>query len=101
MQAVKSIYKHYRHALAQWPVDLLRPEVSFQKAMQQRIERWCVLPKTDYPDGETGMFRTPPYRSEADQVNVLYSFLEDRYMQKASRNPCTLESYMLIRIQHV
>ncbi|MCJ1481265.1 hypothetical protein MMC06_001422, partial [Schaereria dolodes] len=33
------VYKHYRRVIGRWPVDRLRPEVSFQKVVQQRMEK--------------------------------------------------------------
>lgn len=85
-------YRHYQRALAQWPVDLLRPEVSFQKAMQQRINR-RVLPSTKrrednvVANGVQAIVPTPvdsKNKDELEQVNVLYALLDNRYTEKVS-----------------
>ena len=83
-------YKHYQRALAQWPVDLLRPEVSFQKAMQRRIDN-RFLPSTTPPQDNVvanNAQATVPApmkldeKAELEQVNVLYLFLESKYTKK-------------------
>ncbi|MCJ1381512.1 hypothetical protein MMC17_004623 [Xylographa soralifera] len=84
------VYKHYQRALAQWPKDILRPDVSFQNAMQRRIDR-----RTTPSEGNreasviaNAALTTVPHparfdeKLELEQVNVLYSFLENRYTKK-------------------
>ncbi|MCJ1298519.1 hypothetical protein MMC08_001309 [Hypocenomyce scalaris] len=83
-------FKHYQRALAQWPVDLLRPEVSFQKAMRQRIERRFIPSTTNSQDNvvaNDALASVPAAsgmddKAELEQVNVLYSFVENRYTKK-------------------
>ncbi|KAA6409075.1 MAG: hypothetical protein FRX48_07419 [Lasallia pustulata] len=83
-------YKHYQRALAQWPVDLLRPEVSFQSAMIRRIDKRFDQSTTRPQDNvlANGALATVPAaprldeKSELEQANVLYSFLENRYARK-------------------
>ncbi|KAF6235605.1 hypothetical protein HO173_006288 [Letharia columbiana] len=81
------VYKHYQRLLTQWPVDLLRPEVSFQKAIQRRIDT-RLKPSTTAPEDNVVFNQaqaTVPTKvafdekGELEQVNVLYSFLENRY----------------------
>jgi len=80
-------YKHYQRIITRWPVDALRPEVSFQKALQRRIDR-RFNPQPIAADGskDVKVVQTPPVpvdeKAELEQVNVLYSFLENRYMKK-------------------
>ncbi|KAI4126526.1 MAG: hypothetical protein LQ347_004938 [Umbilicaria vellea] len=82
--------KHYERALAQWPVDLLRPEVSLQNAMRRRINK-RFHPSTTRPQDNVvanGALATVPVaprlddRAELEQANVLYSFIENRYTKK-------------------
>ena len=84
------VYKHYQRALAQWPKDILRPNVSFQNAMQRRIDRQTT-PPTEHRDASVianDALTTVPTaarfdeNAELQQVNVLYSFLENRYTKK-------------------
>lgn len=86
------VYKHYQRALAQWPVDLLRPEVSFQRAMQRRIDRRFAA-RTQQLQTPRGAKDSPTpttspaaldEKAELEQVNVLYSFLENRYTKKVA-----------------
>ncbi|KAM0798659.1 hypothetical protein BDR22DRAFT_891059 [Usnea florida] len=81
------VYKHYQRIIAQWPVDLLRPEVSFQKIIQHRIDT-RLQPSTTAPEdnivSNQAQVSVPTKvafdeKGELEQVNVLYSFLENRY----------------------
>ncbi|MCJ1405585.1 hypothetical protein MMC11_008813 [Xylographa trunciseda] len=84
------VFKHYQRALAQWPKDILRPDVSFQNAMQRRIDR-RTTPSTGHTEASVianDALTTVPTaarfdeKAEMEQVNVLYSFLENRYTKK-------------------
>lgn len=95
--ALQIVYKHYQRILTQWPVDLLRPEVSFQKAIQRRIDT-RLKPSTTAPEDNVVFNQaqaTVPTKvafdekGELEQVNVLYSFLENRYT-KTVRIRCIL-----------
>ena len=95
--ALQIVYKHYQRLLTQWPVDLLRPEVSFQKAIQRRIDT-RLKPPTTAPEDNVVFNQaqaTVPTKvafdekGELEQVNVLYSFLENRYT-KTVRICCIL-----------
>lgn len=63
--------KHYLRALARWPVDVLRPELSFQATMRTRFlpSATATATKILKPNG-------------LSQINALYSLLENRYSQK-------------------
>ena len=84
------VSKHYQRVLAQWPVDVLRPHASFQEAMRKRIARRLdpspVKPEENVVANEAqATIPTSPKfdeKSELEQVNVLYSFLDNRYSQK-------------------
>ena len=87
------IYKHYQRILTQWPVDRLRPEVSFQKIIQRRIDTQ-LKPSTTQPQDNVvsnqaqATIPSPvPFdeQGQLEQVNVLYSFLENRYQKKVGR----------------
>ncbi|KAL8912835.1 MAG: hypothetical protein Q9171_002213 [Xanthocarpia ochracea] len=90
--AGKSVaYRHFQRVLTQWPVDTLRPQVSFQNAMRRRIDKQLGPSTTDNtsydPANESkDTLVTPlePYNEEEqlEQVNVLYSFIENRYAKK-------------------
>ena len=84
------VYKHYQRILAQWPVDRLRPDVSFQQKIQNRIDN-RLKPSTTPPQDNVvsneaqATVPTPkPFdeKGELEQVNVLYSLLENRYTKK-------------------
>ncbi|MCJ1295115.1 hypothetical protein MMC34_006676 [Xylographa carneopallida] len=84
------VYKHYQRALAQWPKDILRPDVSFQTAMQRRIDR-RIASSTENSQAKVianDALTTVPTparfdeKAEMEQANVLYSFLENRYTKK-------------------
>ncbi|KAL8768584.1 MAG: hypothetical protein Q9203_006044 [Teloschistes exilis] len=95
MAAKSVIFRHYERALAQWPVDALRPQISFQNVMRGRIEKQlgpASDKKTSYdPSKESkDTLVTPlkPYdeKAEMEQVNALYSLLENRYAKQVRRN---------------
>jgi len=90
MSKASLVYKHYQRALAQWPADILRPEVSFQKSMHKRIDQKFLLPNRgaqaraiakDGPDNNIAP-ATLDETAELEQANALYSFLENRYTKK-------------------
>ncbi|KAK0516983.1 hypothetical protein JMJ35_000138 [Cladonia borealis] len=84
------IYKHYQRILTQWPVDRLRPEVSFQKIIQHRIDTQLKPPTTPPQDNvvsnqaQATIPTSVPFdeQGQLEQVNVLYSLLENRYKKK-------------------
>ncbi|KAL9003081.1 MAG: hypothetical protein Q9188_004034, partial [Gyalolechia gomerana] len=85
------VYRHWQRALAQWPVDLLRPQISFQNVMHRRMDKQLGPSDTkgvsyDPAKESTDTLVTPLKPSnknaELEQVNVLYSFLENRYSKK-------------------
>ena len=88
----KIVLKHYQRILTSWPVDKLRPEVSFQKALQRRIDlRLEESSPTKLPqdnivsNGAQVSVPTPkPFdeKGELGQVNALYTLLENRYTKK-------------------
>ncbi|KAL9103316.1 MAG: hypothetical protein Q9163_001622 [Psora crenata] len=86
-----TIYKHYQRILSSWPIDPLRPEVSFQKAIQRRVDTrlkpTTALAQDSTASHEEAQPTVPPPKAldekdELAQVNVLYSFLENRYAKK-------------------
>ncbi|KAI9778374.1 MAG: hypothetical protein M1816_004132 [Peltula sp. TS41687] len=87
-------HKHYLRALSQWPKDLLRPEASFQAAMRRRLDR-RIKPSQQQQqlqqDGKKSTGRAVLLdlneKTELEQVNALYSLLEDRYKQKVCMPP--------------
>ena len=84
------VSKHYQRVLLQWPVDALRPNVSFQETMRKRIahrlEPSRVKPEENVVanEAQATVPTTPKVneKSELEQVNVLYSFLDNRYTKK-------------------
>lgn len=74
-------------------MDILRPEVSFQKAIQRRIDTQMnpptVAPQDNIVSNQAqATVPTPKPFNEAHelaQVNVLYSFLENRYTKKVKQ----------------
>ena len=88
-QAVRA---NYLRVLSQWPVDALRPNVSFQKSIRNRIDKRLSdssSPSADNVVANEAQVTVPspkPFAAlqEVAQVNVLYSFLEDRYSRKVN-----------------
>lgn len=92
------IHKHYTRILKLWPHDALRPTVSFQKTLQHRIDnRLSPSPSSstspsnpaDNVVANEALATVPtpkPFdeKGELEQVNALYSFLENRYSRKVS-----------------
>ncbi|KAK4695366.1 cytochrome b pre-mRNA-processing protein 6, partial [Lecanoromycetidae sp. Uapishka_2] len=84
------VQKHYLRIMNNWPADLLRPEVSFQKTIQKRIDtrlKASTTPTQDNVVSNQALASVPtavPFdeKGELEQVNVLYSFLENRYTKK-------------------
>ncbi|KAL8999648.1 MAG: hypothetical protein Q9169_001608 [Polycauliona sp. 2 TL-2023] len=90
--ASKSVaYRHFQRVLAQWPVDVLRPQVSFQDVMRRRIDKQLgpsTPDQTTYDPAkeskDTLVTPLKPYDEQAqlNQVNALYSLMENRYAKK-------------------
>ncbi|CAD0050874.1 unnamed protein product, partial [Aureobasidium pullulans] len=68
--------KHYARILSQWPVDRLRPEISFQSVLKKRLE---AAPVAQVNQANTAQTQAPKARNELREINALYSLLEDRY----------------------
>ncbi|KAH0360735.1 hypothetical protein KCU65_g9196, partial [Aureobasidium melanogenum] len=68
--------KHYARILSQWPVDRLRPEISFQSVLKKRLE---AAPVATVNETNTARTQPPKPRNEAREVNALYSLLDNRY----------------------
>ncbi|KAH0263371.1 hypothetical protein KCU91_g12768, partial [Aureobasidium melanogenum] len=68
--------KHYARILSQWPVDRLRPEISFQSVLKKRLE---AAPVATINEANTARTQAPKPRNEAREINALYSLLENRY----------------------
>ena len=65
-------------ALSRWPKDTLRPESQFQDAMRRRIDR-KFLPDASMPNAVP-----VNEKAEMEEVNALYSLLENRYDRKVN-----------------
>ena len=85
------IYKHYQRILTQWPVDLLRPNVAFKDIIQKRVDARLKDSSTstsvnNLPANHAQVTGIRPAafdeKGELEQINVLYSFLENRYAKK-------------------
>jgi hypothetical protein len=80
----KIAYKHYLRALSRWPKDPLRPETQFQDAIRRRIDRQ-FLPASS-SDPAKAVQKVPnssvDEKLELENVNILYSLLENRYTRK-------------------
>ncbi|KAI5204708.1 hypothetical protein E4T39_03457 [Aureobasidium subglaciale] len=68
--------KHYARILSQWPVDRLRPEISFQSVLKKRLE---AAPVAQANQANTAQASAPKPRNEIREINALYSLLENRY----------------------
>ncbi|KAG2166266.1 hypothetical protein D6C84_03874 [Aureobasidium pullulans] len=68
--------KHYARILSQWPVDRLRPEISFQSVLKKRLE---AAPVAQVNQANTAQTQAPKARNELREINALYSLLENRY----------------------
>jgi len=81
----KSIaYKHYLRALSRWPKDKLRPECQFQDAMRRRIDRrFLPASSPNTPNAAQAVANSAiDEKVELEQVNAIYSLLENRYSRK-------------------
>jgi cytochrome b pre-mRNA-processing protein 6 len=80
----KIAYKHCLQALSRWPKDKLRPECQFQDVMRRRIEkRFLPASSPDSPNGAQAVANSPiDEKLELEQVNAIYSLLENRYSRK-------------------
>jgi hypothetical protein len=99
-------YQHYIRALARWPKDNLRPDCQFQDAMRRRLDRRFLPPaaaataaaaaaaSSSTPEPAAAVAATthavaadPPLdvRSELEQVNAIYSLIDNRYTRKVGR----------------
>ncbi|KAI9844924.1 MAG: hypothetical protein M1837_005210 [Sclerophora amabilis] len=86
------VTKQFLRALNYWPKDLLRPHISFQDTMRQRIEKRSlpsaqqVKSESSSKVGGTAASATdtvsPSDKAELEQAFALYSMLENRYSQK-------------------
>ncbi|KAI9773340.1 MAG: hypothetical protein M1840_007555 [Geoglossum simile] len=72
----QTAYKHYLRALRRWPIDILRPELSFQTTVRRRVDARLLPPRT--PSASQPIDET----AELAQVNALYSLLENSYSRK-------------------
>jgi cytochrome b pre-mRNA-processing protein 6 len=77
------LFKHFARIIELWPQDLLRPTVSFQDAMQRRVNHRILGVAHARADGN-GKPEVAAYKldegAELYQVNALYSLLDDRYV---------------------
>lgn len=96
--SIQLAYKHWQRIIRLWPTDLVRPKtVSFQHLMQQRLSKIHPpsTPKASTPNAAAESIKSnealvtavPPSSSaswdeahQMRQVNVLYSLLENRYL---------------------
>ncbi|KAL9609572.1 MAG: hypothetical protein Q9167_005665 [Letrouitia subvulpina] len=95
--ATKSlISRHWQRILSKWPLDLNRSEVQFQKVMRRRIDRQhgqsgpqvkASPPTKESSDKSELPLKTYSEKDELEQVNALYSFLENRYSKKVRPKP--------------
>ncbi|KAF1352003.1 hypothetical protein BDV97DRAFT_397059 [Delphinella strobiligena] len=78
------ISKHYTRLLTKWPVDRLRPEISFQDVLRKRI---AAAPTPQINPANTAQAEVPSSANvarstpaaELREINALYSLLENRY----------------------
>ena len=75
--------KHYARILSQWPVDRLRPEISFQSVLKKRLE---AAPVAQVNQANTAQTQAPKARNELREINALYSLLENRYSSTVCRD---------------
>ena len=77
--------RHYRRALLQWPSDVLRPEISFQKAILRRIDNEIrSTAGAASEEARTYVTRNLDQARELDQANALYSCIESRYSKRVN-----------------
>lgn len=103
-------HKHWLRILHRWPVDLVRPKtVSFQEVMRQRLDNLSNPSTSASPPTTANIKANEPLvsvpepkkwdeKKEMEQVDVLYSFLEDQYskaypLPPALRNPASSPTY--------
>ncbi|GAB7352144.1 hypothetical protein MBLNU459_g2634t1 [Dothideomycetes sp. NU459] len=75
----QQISKHYTRILSRWPVDQLRPELTFQNLLKKRI---AAAPGPHGAEHNTAQAVIPSPRdpaAELREVNALYLLLDNRY----------------------
>ena len=86
--SIQALLRQYQRTLAQWPSDVLRPDISFRKAIQASAEKRLSdvnLPSTG-PTAVNGSDSDVDATVELEQVNALCSLLDDRYSKKVRCN---------------
>lgn len=73
--------QHCQRALTQWPADTLRPELSFARVMQGRLNGVLGKGGAQNETSKTSSFQ-PDSVSGMEQANALYSLLENRYTRR-------------------
>ncbi|KAK8196931.1 hypothetical protein IWZ00DRAFT_542309 [Phyllosticta capitalensis] len=80
MSATSTIARHYARIASLWPVDTLRPALSFQSALNKRQK---AVTSTSSSSSAT---TTPPPQESRD-LNALYSLLDNRYKRTYPLSP--------------
>lgn len=78
----KTVYKHYLRALSRWPKDALRPECQFQDVIRKRVDRRLLPSSPSTSTKPPSKLSSAEEKAEWEQVNALYSLLENRYSRK-------------------
>ncbi|KAI9777694.1 MAG: hypothetical protein M1839_008613 [Geoglossum umbratile] len=84
--AASTTYRHYLRALRRWPIDVLRPELSFKTTIRRRVDARLLSkpPPSTSPSLPQSSATSQPIDETAElaQINALYSLLENRYSKK-------------------
>ncbi|KIN00851.1 hypothetical protein OIDMADRAFT_53995 [Oidiodendron maius Zn] len=80
--STSTVYKHYLRALSRWPKDALRPECQFQDVIRKRVDRRLLPSSPSTSTKSPSKLSSAEEKAEWEQVNALYSLLENRYSRK-------------------
>ncbi|KAF1817664.1 hypothetical protein P152DRAFT_445710 [Eremomyces bilateralis CBS 781.70] len=77
----QAIARHYARISSLWPTDPLRPQITFQSAIQFRESLASPQPAAESVQSSTPAAPLDGQR-ELRNANALYSLLDNRYMKK-------------------
>ncbi|KAL1394143.1 hypothetical protein HDK64DRAFT_305188 [Phyllosticta capitalensis] len=81
MSAPSTIARHYARIASLWPVDTLRPALSFQTALNKRQKAAVTSSSSSSSSSAT------PAPHESRDLNALYSLLDNRYQRAYPLSP--------------
>ncbi|KAK8217951.1 hypothetical protein IWZ01DRAFT_491526 [Phyllosticta capitalensis] len=84
MSAPSTIARHYARIASLWPIDTLRPALSFQSALNKRQK---AVTSTTTSSSTTTTTTTASSPQASRDLNALYSLLDNRYKRAYPLSP--------------